>query len=80
MILDSAYDRSAELDSILFDAWRKGAVSEGAPETLARMAEGQSVAFKLTKKPATMRKIEELSGWMPKEVLRPESRDHDDRK
>lgn len=36
------------------------------------MAEGQSVTFKLTKKPATMRKIEELPGWMLKEVLRPE--------
>ena len=58
--------------SILFDAWRKGAVSEGSAGTLVRMAEGQSVTFKLTKKPATMRKIEELPGWMLKEVLRSE--------
>ena len=62
-------------DSIFFDAWRKGAVSEGSAGTLVRMAEGQSVTFKLTKKPATMRKIEELPGWMLKQVLRAEPGD-----
>lgn len=79
--LDRTYDYLFCLgirpDSILFDAWRKGAVSEGAAGTLVRMAEGQSVTFKLTKKPATMRKIEELPGWMLKEVLLPESSDSD---
>ena len=72
--LDRTYDYLFCLgirpDSILFDAWRKGAVSEGAAGTLVRMAEGQSVTFKLTRKPATMRKIEELPEWMLKEALR----------
>ncbi len=81
--LDRTYDYLFCLgirpSSILFDAWRKGAVSEGTAGTLVRMAEGQSVTFKLTKKPATMRKIEELPGWMLKEVLQPESSDNDDR-
>ena len=71
--LDRTYDYLFCLgirpDAILFDAWRKGAVSEGSAGTLVRMAEGQSVTFKLTKKPATMRKIEELPGWMLREVL-----------
>ncbi len=72
--LDRTYDYLLCLgvrpDSLLFDAWRKGAVSESSAGTLVRMAEGQSVTFKLTKKPATMKKIEELPGWMLKEVLR----------
>ncbi len=81
--LDRTYDYLLCLgirpNSILFDAWRKGAVSEGSAGTLVRMAEGQSVTFKLTKKPATMRKIEELPGWMLRDVLRPGT-DNDDRK
>lgn len=53
---------------ILFDAWRKGEVSEKAAGTLVRMAEGQSVTFKLTKKPGSMRKIEELPAWVLKNL------------
>ena len=30
--------------------WRKGAVAEGRAGTLVRMAEGQAVTYKLTKK------------------------------
>ena len=75
--LDRTYDYLFCLgvppSSILFDAWRKGAVSEGSAGTLVRMAEGQSVTFKLTKKPATMKTIEELPGWMLSEVLKPET-------
>ena len=53
---------------ILFEAWRKGEVSEKAAGTLVRMAEGQSVTFKLTKKPASMRKIEDLPGWIQQTI------------
>ncbi len=64
--LDRTYDYLLCLgirpDAIVFDAWRKGAVSEGAAGTLVRMAEGQSVTFKLTRRPAAMKKIEELPG------------------
>lgn len=53
---------------ILLEAWRKGEVSEKAAGTLVRMAEGQSVTFKLTKKPASMRKIEDLPGWIQQTI------------
>ena len=66
--LDRQYDylfclgvRPAE---ILFNAWPKGAVSEGKAGSLVRMAEGQSVTFKLTKRPDAMHKIEELPSWV----------------
>ena len=35
---------------IVFNAWRKGALSEGEAGRLVRMAEGQSTTHKLTKK------------------------------
>ena len=50
--------------SILFNAWRKGDVSEGKAGTLVRMAEGQSVTFKLTKRPDTMLSIAALPTWV----------------
>ena len=56
--------------AVLFEAWRKGEVSEKAAGTLVRMAEGQGVTFKLTKKPESMREIEELPGWM-KQIIAP---------
>ena len=46
-------------ESLTFNAWKKGALSEGAAGTLVRMAEGQSVTHKLTKHPDRMRAIEE---------------------
>lgn len=49
---------------IMFNAWTKGEVAEGRAGTLVRMAEGQSVTFKLTKKPGGMREIEELPAWI----------------
>lgn len=55
--------------SILFAAWRKGEVSEKAAGTLVRMAEGQGVTFKLTKKPDSMWEIEDLPDWVRGEVL-----------
>ena len=54
---------------IVFNAWRKGVVAENGAGTLVRMAEGQSVTFKLTKRPADMLPIGDLPGWVQAEVL-----------
>ena len=51
-------------EEILFNGWRKGEVSEGAAGSLVRMAEGQSVTHKLTKRPQDMRMIEDLTAWV----------------
>ncbi len=40
--------------------WRKGAVAESRAGTLVRMAEGQAVTYKLTKKLDDMMDIAEL--------------------
>ncbi len=45
---------------ILFNVWTKGEVSEEQAGRLVRMAAGQSVTFKLTKRPEQMHPIE---GW-----------------
>ena len=50
--------------SIVFNVWGKGELSEGRAGNLVRMAEGQSVTFKLTKRPGDMRPIEELADWV----------------
>lgn len=55
---------------IVFNGWRKGMVAEGQAGRLVRMAEGQSVTFKLTKRPDDMKAIEELPEWIEDEVLR----------
>lgn len=47
-------------DSIVFNMWRKGEVAEGKAGRLVRMAEGQAVTYKLTKKLVDMRGIETL--------------------
>jgi len=47
-------------EQIVFNMWRKGEVAEGTAGTLVRMAEGQSVTYKLTKKLSDMRPIAEL--------------------
>ena len=66
--LDRSYDYLLCLgirpEEILFNGWRKGEVSEGVAGTLVRMAEGQSVTHKLTKRPLDMMKIEELPDWV----------------
>lgn len=49
---------------IVFEAWRKGSVAEGEAGTLVRMAEGQSITFKLTKKLDDLRSIEEFVPWV----------------
>ena len=50
--------------AILFNVWTKGAVAEGKAGKLVRMAEGQSVTHKLTKRPASMRPIKDLPKWV----------------
>ncbi len=66
--LDRSYDYLLCLgirpEEIVFNAWRKGEVSEGVAGTLVRMAEGQSVTHKLTKRPDDMRSIEDMPDWI----------------
>ena len=66
--LDRGYDYLLCLgvrpEEIVFNAWRKGEVSEGVAGTLVRMAEGQSVTHKLTKRPDDMKSIEDLLDWI----------------
>lgn len=47
-------------DSIVYNFWRKGAVAEERAGHLVRMAEGQSVTFKITKVLAEMKPITDL--------------------
>lgn len=47
---------------VVFGIWRKGEVAEGRAGSLVRMAEGQSITFKLTKKLSEMRPIKEMPG------------------
>lgn len=64
------YDRDYEFllclgvlpQGLVFDLWSKGDLAEGKAGTLVRMAEGQSVTFKLTLSPDSMRPIETLPG------------------
>ena len=44
-------------DTILFDAWRKGDVSEGRAGRLVTMDRGSSATFKLTKRRSVLRSI-----------------------
>ena len=47
-------------NEIVFNMWRKGGVAENRAGRLVRMAEGQAVTYKLTKKLDDMRPIETL--------------------
>lgn len=71
--LDREYDYLLCLgvspESIRFNAWRKGVVAENGAGKLVRMAEGQSVTFKLTKRPDAMEGIEGLPGWVRENIL-----------
>ena len=49
-------------DNVVFNMWRKGAVAENRAGRLVRMAEGQAVTYKLTKRLAEMEGIEGLPG------------------
>ena len=45
---------------VVFEMWRKGAVAENRAGTLVRMAEGQAVTYKLTKRLDDMEGIAQL--------------------
>lgn len=55
-------------DKIVFNAWRKGVLSECSAGSLVRMAEDQSTTHKTTKQLAEMRPIEELVDWVQVEL------------
>ena len=50
--------------AIVFGVWSKGDVAEGVAGNLVRMAEGQSVTFKLTKKADDLDSIDRLPEWI----------------
>ena len=45
---------------IRFAVWRKGVVAEGGAGTLVRMAEGQAVTYKITKKLRDLQPVEDM--------------------
>lgn len=47
-------------NEVVFEMWRKGAVAENRAGTLVRMAEGQAVTYKLTKRLDDMESITQL--------------------
>ena len=55
-------------DKIVFNARRKGVLSESGACALVRMAGGQSTTHKLTKRLVEMRAIEELIDWIMEEI------------
>ena len=55
----SGYSRPG---AIVFGVWSKGDVAEGAAGSLVRMAEGQSVTFKLTKKADDVDRYRQVAG------------------
>lgn len=61
-------------EEIVFNLWGKGEVAEGDAGSLVRMAEGQAVTYKITKKLGDMRPIAELpkdiASLKPKKVKR----------
>lgn len=50
-------------DEIVYNVWRKGELAEETAGHLVRMAEGQSVTFKLTKRRDEMLPIEQIIDW-----------------
>lgn len=51
-------------DEIVFNLWRKGDVAEERAGRLVRMAEGQAVTYKITKRHTDMIQIEQLPGQL----------------
>lgn len=56
-------------EKLAFNMWRKGDVAEGKAGRLVRMAEGQAVTYKLTKKLSDMKPIEDLPATLRNEKL-----------
>ena len=71
--LDRRYDYLLCLgicpNAIVFNMWRKGDVAEERAGRLVRMAEGQSVTYKITKTLDEMQDIEKLPGAL-RETIR----------
>ena len=57
--------------AVVFGIWSKGDVAEGVAGRLVRMAEGQSVTFKLTKKAEDLDGIGELPTWIRATLMVP---------
>ena len=57
--------------AVVFGVWSKGDVAEGAAGSLVRMAEGQSVTFKLTKKAGDLDGIVGLPEWIRATLMTP---------
>ncbi|KAF0231119.1 MAG: hypothetical protein FD175_988 [Beijerinckiaceae bacterium] len=53
---------------LLFGLWSKGEVAEGIAGTLVRMAEGQSITFKLTKNPVQLEPVQNLANALRKRL------------
>ena len=51
-------------NEVVFNMWRKGVVAENRAGKLVRMAEGQSVTYKLTKKLSDMMEISKLPSYV----------------
>ena len=51
-------------NEVVFNIWRKGVVAENRAGKLVRMAEGQSVTYKLTKKLSDMMEISKLPSYV----------------
>ena len=70
--LDRQYDYLLCLgicpQQVVFNMWRKGMVAENRAGTLVRMAEGQSVTYKLTKKLDDMLAIADLPATILKTI------------
>lgn len=49
---------------VVFNMWRKGVVAENRAGTLVRMAAGQAVTYKLTKKLDDMQNIDDLPSFI----------------
>lgn len=54
-------------DNIIFGCWGKRQAAEGDAGNLVRMAEGQSITFKLTQRPNGLHPIQELPRWLARE-------------
>ena len=57
-------------NEIRFNMWRKGEVAEGVAGKLVRMAEGQAVTYKLTKKLDDMRPVEDMPNHIRQEMVK----------
>ena len=57
--------------AVVFGVWSKGDVAESAAGRLVRMAEGQSVTFKLTKKADDLDDIGRLPVWIRATLMTP---------